>query len=186
MPLESCIVENVLDSHALLSLKNYARNIPFKKVEKGNNTFLYLTQVPPNVTKVLQVAMEKAVGAKLKEVITFLRLNTSELDTEFRIHTDAKVLNQKPEVSAVFYLDTDSFSGTALFEHKIYGRYGKPEGEIFTEDDGNWNCYLKYFAVENSMFICNSDLYHGRFPWKSYGKDQSDGRIVIVKFMRYI
>jgi hypothetical protein len=85
----------------------------------------------------------------------------------------------------VFYLESSSISkpsGTAFFKHPVYNdrhnesTAGSPQ--IIVNDDGLWEKYYQYDAVENSMLLYNAQLYHGRQPWAV-----NHDRIVIVKFM---
>jgi hypothetical protein len=174
------IVENVLPETVFKELEKALDGAFFKSYDVGGNQ-LYYHEIPNGVAKLLSDVCSREVGKELSTILSFARLNTPELNTEFRVHADSVIFNQKPTIASVFYLKDSIDSGTALFEHPVYGKKhvaGK-NPQIILEDDGKWHAYKKYYAKANTMFIYNSDLYHGRFPWKV-----NEERIVLVNFMR--
>jgi len=174
------VLNNVLDEKEFSSIKFYLKNSikDFKSFDVGHDHSLYFHLIPKHVKQKLNKAVMDTVG-DFEDVLTFARLNTPTKNTEFRIHADSKIFGKQPNLAAVFYLDSSTDSGTAFFEHPVYGKtHTPPNPQIITEDDGDWNNYHQYNAIENSMLLYNSDLYHGRQPWAV-----KEERIVIVKFM---
>jgi len=184
------ILNNIFEDKEFQSLRNYfKRSIKdFKPFDVGHEHSLYFHLVPKPINQQLNSVIKNAVG-EFEDILTFARLNTPDKNTEFRIHADSKIFQKQPNLAAVFYLDSSDTSGTAFFEHPVYGKEHKqPHPQIFTKDDiiagvtdvshSQWNKYHQYNAVENSMLLYKSDLYHGRQPWAV-----QEERIVIVKFM---
>jgi hypothetical protein len=180
-------VENVLTKLEFKDLNSYCRRSNFKCLIREDNTPMYFKEVPESINNIFNKVASDAWGKPLKDIYSFVRLNTKMHDTVFRVHSDSKVLDQQPQVAALFYLETSDTSGTAFFDHPQHGHCAIDEDYyVFTEDDNLWEIRDRYYAKANSMIVYDSRLFHGRFPWESYGKDQKDGRIVVVKFMREI
>ncbi|WP_396189898.1 hypothetical protein [Flavobacterium sp.] len=181
------VIENVLGQEMFNNTVLVGRHSKFKKVDVGLGDTLYLAEVPKNLEQHLINAVSGATGFNLSCIQSFFRLNTPDLNNAIRIHADSLINGIKPTVAGVFYLESMPGTGTALFEHKIFGRYSKDPSRnaIYKREEG-WSAYMKYEAVANTMFVYNSDFYHARFPWEAYGHDKTDGRIVVVLFMRQV
>jgi hypothetical protein len=180
-------IENILDDKKFKELVAYCRRQPFKGLVREDNTVMYFKELPESINSILNKIASDVWGKPLHDIYSFIRLNSSVHDTVFRVHSDSKVVDQHPQVAALFYLEDSETSGTAFFEHPLHGHIAKDSGYyVFTEEDEAWEIKDKYYAKANSMIVYDSRLFHGRFPWISYGKNEKDGRIVIVKFMREI
>lgn len=179
-------VENVLSEGDFRRALIAGRKACYQRVSKGSGKYLHLAPVPMIINKPLHEAMEFGTGCRLLEIVSFYRLNSLKLDTEFRVHCDTVIQGEIPDYACVFYLENSGDSGTALFEHPEHGRSDESRLSIFDEDDGKWEVYFRNYAKANSMFIYDSSLFHGRFPWASKGYTKQDGRIVIVKFMKAV
>jgi hypothetical protein len=176
---------NVLSQDELLDLKRYCRSPGYKRMPTGDGAFIFYKETPKDINSKLTEQVRTATGKNLQDIISFVRLNTAIHDTEFRVHADQDIFGQLPTVAGLFYLDSSDITGTAFFRHPVYGNKAiKKEHFIFTEDDGQWKIDNMIYAQENSMITYDAQLYHARQPWVSQGKNQKDGRIVIVKFMR--
>jgi hypothetical protein len=174
------VLNNIFEEQEFNSLKNYFKKSikDFKPFDVGYNHNLYFQSVPKPINDHLNKTIKDTVGT-FSDILTFARLNTPDKNTEFRIHSDSKIFNKQPNLAAVFYLESSDTSGTAFFEHPVYGKEHKqPHPQIFAKDDKQWNKYYQYNAVANSMLLYNAHLYHGRQPWAV-----QEERIVIVKFM---
>lgn len=178
---------NVLSKEYFKLLDNYCRKASYRRLPKEDNTYMFYTDVPDSVDQIITKVIEDNLNTKIENIYSFVRINTSLHDIGFRIHADSKVFNKQPTLACVFYLNDSDISGTAFFEHPKHGKEASDDNHwVFTEDDGNWSIHNKVYEQKNSMIVYNSRLFHGRFPWVSYGKTKRDGRIVLVKFMREI
>lgn len=148
---------------------------------------MYASRLPAHIDAVLTAKAAELIGKKIESIASFARLNNSRLDTSFRIHSDAFIRNKKPDYACIYYLNTNLDSGTAFYKHADYGdKWCKGNPNIFTKDDGKWERYFLAPEIANSMVIFDSDLYHGRYPWQSYGVDRKDSRIVVVNFIKVL
>ena len=178
-------IENVLSDDLFNRFRKYCKNLKYINMTRENNTTIYVNKIPRELDDHLTKLAEDAIGKQLEIVHSFIRLNTSIHDIGFRVHSDGKVLDKFITIAAIFYLDTSKDSGTGFYKHPEHGDKAlNEEYHVFTEDDGKWELYDKFYEKENTMIVYDAKLFHGRFPWKSRGTRAKDGRIVIVKFMR--
>jgi hypothetical protein len=178
------IVWDVLSEHDFKQLEHNGRFARFRPIPKENGTNLYCCEISPRYDFLLSQAMAEAVGKQLRNIVSFYRLNTSKLDTEFRVHCDSVIQGEMTDWACVFYLNDSASSGTAFYEHPVYGRHDESKLAIFNEDDGRWTPYYRYYAARNSMLVYPAKVFHGRFPWRATGDNKRDGRIVVAKFMK--
>jgi hypothetical protein len=176
------VIENVLEDSDFYALREDLES--HKSEFKGYNVIgnlLYYREISKDTQEKLNDAIHRTLGKKPKNILSFARLNTAILNTEFRIHSDGDIFGESPNLAAVYYLRTDS-SGTALYEHPRHGkRWGRRGSNVHLTDDGLWKKYHECNSRENSMFLYESDLWHGRYPWVV-----EEDRIVIVMFMRVL
>jgi len=180
------VIGKVFNDQDFQSLKSYMQRSvrDFKPFDVGYDHNLYFHMIPKPTNLVLSQAIENSIGRPVQDVLTFARLNSADKNTEFRVHSDSKIFNKQPNLAAVFYFESstpEKPSGTAFFKHPQYGdrhKVGMDSPQIIPNDDGQWEKYYQYDAVENSMLLYNAHLYHGRQPWA-----MNHDRIVIVKFM---
>ena len=177
------VIGNILDAVLLERLRKHAINASYNKMWLDEETCMHYAWPLKLVNDTINEKIETKTGMKFRDIASFLRLNTSLIDNEFRVHNDAAIQGVKPTHAAVFYLEDSFVSGTALFSHPEHGK-SSDEVKIFTKDDGLWKPYFNYYARENSLLLYDANLFHGRFPWQAFGKTKYDGRIVLVKFLK--
>jgi hypothetical protein len=175
-------IDKVLCNSDFVSLRDslYGSVSGFKPYDVIGS-LLYYQLIPNEIDQEINKVIDESLGIKHKDILTFARLNTPLLNTEFRIHSDGVILGKQPNLACVYYLKTSNSSGTSLYKHPTHGdRWNSrvTPSNVFLEDDGLWEEYHRYYALENSMFLYNAQLWHGRFPWVV-----TEDRIVIVKFM---
>lgn len=175
---------NTLPEDIYKESKAIAKRLRYSPVKVENGEFFFLARVPSFINDSLNKAAEELVGKPLEDIASFYRLNSFIHDTKFRIHCDSEIQGRKPTHACVFYLYTHVDSGTALYEHQVYGREDGASLAIFDSDDGLWKAWHKVYAEENKLLVYKSSLFHGRFPWQCWGTSKEDGRLVIVKFLK--
>jgi hypothetical protein len=179
-PIDVTIASDVMDHTEFRTAVRFGNLGSWHRVDKGNGTDLYYKDAPKQVRAVVHARMERAIGALLHPIVQFYRLNSSVHDTDFRVHCDNVINGKKPHVASVFYLDDITDSGTAFFEHPVYGMSDPDQLIIFDKDDGAWREIARVQSRANSMVIYPATVFHGRYPWQ-----QKQERIVLVSFMRY-
>jgi len=175
---------NILDATDLAALRHRANLVSFRKIPVGLNQSIMLAAMPNDISITLRNAAEFGVHHPLQLLSSMLRLNTTVCDAEPRIHTDNDIGGVRPVYGSVSYLEDGppGLHGTALYEHPEYGR-GSDDVSVFTDNTG-WEPWYINQAKANSMFLFKSNLYHGRYPWTTYGVSQLTGRKVVVQFYR--
>lgn len=171
------VFDDVLPEEDLNALRRQAKG-DFEERDTGYATLL-VKRPDFKANNLLNNVIRNHCQSYINDFVSFLRLNKPDFDTAFRVHADRDPLGDGRicNMAAVFYLEEDD-SGTALFRHPDHGDRAK-EKYVFTEDDGKWEVYFKCQSKANRLFLYDSKLFHGRFPWK-VNKD----RVVLVKFMR--
>lgn len=172
------IIDDVLSPEDFDILKQQTLG-DFKTVDTGYDN-LWLQHPNARINNLLTNLICRKMGERLVDFCSFIRRTTPTFDTKFRVHADRNPMGdgKRAHMAAVLYMDTDETTGTALFSHRTLGSMCKDKS-VFTEDDGLWQPYFKCESVANRLFIYNSDLFHGRYPW-TVEKD----RHVLVKFMQ--
>jgi hypothetical protein len=182
MEFDSLVIEDVFPKEEFEALKQYLRACKYKPLDKKND-FLYYSELPKQAIDKLINKVNEVTQMNLKEIVTFARLNTSVIDARVRIHADNIVFGKQPKFAFVYYLETNSESGTALLSSPTYGKERLDmKMSVFTEI-GDWEVTKFNPELENSLFLYRSVLYHSRWPPISRGIDEKDGRIIIVSFL---
>lgn len=176
---EPLTINDVLDLHTYNLLTASVQETEFKAIPLGAGVKMYATEAPQEVTEAVWSIVSLAIGKELKTIAMFVRYNDEFMDTSFRIHSDGEVLGEQPTVACVLYLNSGE-TGTALFEHDIYGSYPADwEDKVHTEDDMGWVVVNYAPQVANSMFIYDARQFHSRYP------HQADGpRFTLVGFFK--
>ncbi len=156
----------------------------------GDHSF-HIARVPDSFNRFIFDSLESAIGSKPKVTASFLRLSTSEKDSDIRIHTDA---NMNSDYAWVFYFtdppDDKDYYGTAFFSHYHHGKKfaaaDKVENDrLLIKDSGDLSKFKRYSICKmkkNRLLIYSTEFFHCRYPFKGWGTDKSNGRVVSVGF----
>ena len=115
------IIDEFLRDNILNKLNNYLVN--FKEFDAGDKKFWIMNSTQDfdswMVNKISEIE-----NKKINNILSFFRIATNELDTDWRIHCDSIINGQQPTRAIVLYLSDpglEELNGTALWEHKDYG-----------------------------------------------------------------
>lgn len=193
------IVDDVLNKEDFQDLQNYCfEENRFQSVAKGDHIY-HVAYVPESLNDKLKSVLEEIHGKKVNISISFLRLATSKLDTDLRIHCDNGNVGGafKPTHGAIFYVThkIDNINGTALWKHHQYG-YTCPDDfddqqiqeKIMCdkEDATKWSLSTIIGGVENRLVTYPAKYFHSKYPRVMWGKNQKDGRIALPIFYTLI
>jgi len=153
----------------------------------GNGETFYLKFPSPYLDLALFKILEEHYKCSITSIVAFLRLNTGLLDNKLRIHSDRDMLGDTPSHAAVYYITEDKTTenGTAFYRHKLHGEYHHEDIEQGEEEYGDESLWERTGLVQgnaNSMVTYPANRFHGRFPHKSWGKDETDGRLIWTAF----
>ena len=174
-------IDNLMMLEPFLEISRVSRRVKYLPVPLDEKTTMYAARVPLFLKKQFHTAVRRHFG-DVEFLATFYRLNTSKVDTSIRIHSDSEINEVKPDFGMVFYLEDDPGSGTALYSHKVFGDSSRAN-RVFDNEAG-WEQSFVSQSRANKLFIFNSNLFHGRTPWKAKGVDATDGRVVICTFAK--
>lgn len=150
-------------------------------------------------------------GADIEMILSFYRLATNEIDTDWRIHSDLNINGQRPSHAGVLYFstpDSDVYKpelesegvvinpsmdlyGTAFWSHRDYGSALKPETtdeeynrllEVDANDISRWELDSIVSAKENRLLTYQANLFHSKYPNRAWSDSNGKGRMVLVMF----
>ena len=166
------IVDNFLPKYT--DIKRYSQNAEFKKEVIGNRDF-HLATIPKHIhVPIYNLIESRYFSNKIIPNTCYLRISTSDFDTDIRIHTD----QNHCDYVGVLYMTENKYelSGTAFWEHPKYGNslyLGAKEKEIDNiieyegKDDSIWKLDTVIGARENRLLIYPSNMFHSRYPFQS-------------------
>jgi len=131
-------------------------------------------------------------GNIAEPILSFFRISNDILDTNWRIHSDLKIDGQKPDRALVLYISPrkiDELHGTALWEHKIYGK-SLPDNttdeefdKLIIKESENLNAWTLNSVIgynQNRAISYPANYFHSKYPNKSW----EQGREVFVMFYK--
>tara|TARA_R110001599_G_scaffold78399_1_gene213160 strand:+ start:697 stop:1272 length:576 start_codon:yes stop_codon:yes gene_type:complete len=165
----------------------------FKEVVVGDKSFYVQT---PSVAfnEIVSSKISLLEGAPIKNILSFFRVSTDALDTDWRIHCDQKINGEQPDRAVVLFMSPSKseseLSGTAFWKHESYG-YSLPSSSneefdrMLLEDSNDlskWELNTVIGHKENRLISYPSSYFHSKYPNKSW----EDGRVVFVMFYSHV
>jgi len=130
----------------------------------------------------------------IENILGFFRVSNDMLDTNWRIHSDLNIQGEKPDRALVLYISPrkiNELHGTALWEHKVYGK-SLPDNTTNEEFDrmitkesenlGAWTLNSVIGYKQNRAISYPANYFHSKYPNKSW----KSGREVFVMFYKTI
>jgi hypothetical protein len=162
----------------------------FKGVEVGDKVF-HVHFSSDAVTQMIERAVSAREGSKVKNILSFYRVATDTIDTDWRIHSDQKINGQQPLRAVVLYLspspEPHGLTGTAFWKHHKYG-HKLPENtpnEEFdralledSNDISKWELSSVVGHVPNRLVSYPASYFHSKYPNEAW----PDGRVIFVMF----
>ena len=133
-------------------------------------------------------------GNIVDPIIGFFRVSNDVLDTNWRIHSDLNVEGQKPDRALVLYISPrkiDDLHGTALWEHKKYGKSlpnsvtNEEFDRLIIKESENLDMWTLNSVIgynQNRAISYPANYFHSKYPNKSW----KSGREVFVMFYKTI
>ena len=161
----------------------------FEEFITGDKTF-YVQAPSDGFNELVASKISRLEGRPVRNILSFFRVATDVLDTDWRIHSDQKINGQQPDRAVVLFMSPShsdiELNGTAFWEHETYGHVmpmvDNDEFDRMLMEDANDTCRWKLNTVighrENRLISYPSSYFHSKYPnrgWKS-------GRIVFVMF----
>jgi hypothetical protein len=164
-------------------------NQDFAEYIVGDKTF-YVQLSDSLFDKTVIDLISKKENNKINNILSFFRMSTDVLDTDWRIHSDLNIMGQRPDRAAVLYMTPrviNDLHGTAFWSHRVYGDSLPPHVTDKEFDDmiikeanevDQWELQSVIGYKQNRLVSYNANYFHSKYPNKSW----VEGRIVYVIF----
>ena len=173
------------------------------KLHKAGGAGFEVARLPERLSTAMTDRVSAILQKPIKMRYSFLRLSTLDIDVTMRIHTDT---GMRADYACLVYLSDapedrafDELYGTAFWRHEKYGKswtlpnekahfinIDKKEHDRLITDDSQdpskWKMDSFVSVKKNRMLIYPTSIFHSRYPWKGWGKDQTDGRTIWMMF----
>ena len=125
-------------------------------------------------------------------ILGFFRVSNDTLDTNWRIHSDLNIQGKKPDRALVLYISPKKITdlhGTALWEHKTYGKSlpnnvtDEEFDRMISKESENLNMWTLNSVIgyeQNRAISYPANYFHSKYPNKSW----KSGREVFVMFYK--
>ena len=186
------IIDDFIEAKLFEETTKQLNTNKFVEFIAGNKSF-YI-QKPNSVFNSYVLSKLKSVeGCDLENILSFFRVSTDKLDTTWRIHSDLNIEGQKPDRAVVMYMsprEREELHGTALWEHKIYGKKlpkdttNEEYNRMITTEAENldmWKLSSVIGYEQNRLISYPANYFHSKYPNKSWEK----GRQVFVMFYKF-
>ena len=112
----------------------------------------------------------------VENILEFFRVSNDMLDTNWRRHSDLKIEGQQPDRALVLYISPrkiNELHGTALWEHKIYGK-SLPDNttdeefdRLITKESENLDAWTLNSVIgykQNRAISYPANYFHSKYP----------------------
>ena len=171
---------------------SYLKKGKYQKIKAGEKNF-YIQESPKSFTNFILTKLSIIEQKPLENILSFFRVSNDNLDTQWRIHSDLIINQQKPDRAAVLYMsprEREELHGTAFWEHDIYGKklphhvtedeYNKMI-ELDSEQLEKWRLVSVVGYEQNRIISYPANYFHSKYPNMSW----KEGRQVYVMFYKY-
>ena len=186
------IIDDFIDENLFKIATDYLKKGEFIKHTSGEKDF-YVQESPESFNKYVLGKLGVIEGRPLENILSFFRVSTTALDTQWRIHSDLKIKGEYPDRAAVIYMsprELETLNGTAFWEHDIYGKSlpshvdDKEYDQMIRVDSENlekWRLVSVAGYEQNRLISYPANYFHSKYPNQSW----EEGREVFVIFYKY-
>ena len=186
------IIDDFLPEWMLDDIKSNLTNNNFVEHVVGDKPF-YTQPSNPVIDKYILDKLGKIEGKELQNILSFFRVSTDKLDTNWRIHSDLNIEGQNPDRAIVLYISkstNEDLHGTALWSHKKYGKKlpkdttNEEFDRMITSESENldmWKLNSVIGYEQNRVISYPANYFHSKYPNKSW----RSGREVFVMFYKF-
>jgi hypothetical protein len=184
-------IDNFLSKQVLENTVKDLNSKSYQEFKTPGKSF-YVQQVNSEFMRLVAESLSKAEGNRVDPILGFFRVSNEELDNEWRIHSDLKIEGQQPDRALVLYISPrvlSSLHGTALWEHKIYGRSlpdntsNEEFNRLISSESENLDMWTLDTVIgyrQNRAISYPASYFHSKYPNKSW----QSGREVFVMFYK--
>jgi len=183
------LVDDFLDKESYDLISKQLEDSEFEEVVVGDKSFWI---VPSNGMMDIAVTsrLEAIEGRPIRNILSFFRMSSETVDTDWRIHSDQKINGEQPDRAVVLFVSENhsdiELTGTAFWEHEEYGHVmpsvSNKEFDRMLKEEANDTCRWKLNTVighrENRLISYPSSYFHSKYPNKSW----KERRMIFVMF----
>jgi hypothetical protein len=185
------IKDNFLSESSYIQLMNHLNSNKFNEVDTGEKSF-WVQPSSESFNELVSFELEFIERKPVKPLLQFFRVSTDKVDTDWRIHADTIIKNEKPDRAVVLYLSeskSKDLHGTAFWSHKKMGESMPTEisnfgfDEMLKNDSNNldmWELKSVVGYKPNRLISYPANYFHSKYPNISW----EEGRIVYVMFYK--
>ena len=152
----------------------------------------YIQHATPSFINYVCGSLSTIEGKTVDPIIGFFRVSNDVLDTNWRIHSDLNIQGEKPDRALVLYISPrikENLHGTALWEHKKYGKSlpntvtNEEFDRMIMKESENLNMWTLNSVIgynQNRAISYPANYFHSKYPNKSW----KSGREVFVMFYK--
>lgn len=185
------IIDDFLDKELYDSIMSVLSLDSFNEVVVGEKSF-WIHSSDESIDSIIINKINALEGIERRNILSFFRVATDKVDTDWRIHSDAIINGERPDRALVLYLSPstmDGLHGTAFWEHKSIG-HCLPKNVSFdmfdemliqeSNDRSRWDLQsvVGYKVNRAVCYPCN--YFHSKYPNEGW----ADGRMVYVMFYK--
>jgi len=181
--------DDFLSSEWYEATKEELASNDFEEVVAGYDTF-YVQMPSDGFNDLVRSKISRLEGRPVRNILSFFRIATDTLDTDWRIHSDQKINGEQPDRAIVLFMSPSysdiELNGTAFWKHKKYG-YALPKStddefdRMLSEESNDmskWDLNTVIGHRENRLISYPSSCFHSKYPNKGW----KEGRVVFVMF----
>ena len=181
--------DDFLSSEWYEATKEELASNDFEEVVAGYDTF-YVQMPSDGFNEIVKSKISRLEGRPVRNILSFFRIATDTLDTDWRIHSDQKINGEQPDRAIVLFMSPSrsdiELNGTAFWKHKKYG-YALPKStddefdRMLSEESNDmskWDLNTVIGHRENRLISYPSSYFHSKYPNKGW----KEGRVVFVMF----
>jgi len=186
-------IDDFLPSYILDETTKDLSSQDYEEYKTPNKSF-YIQQASHSFMNHVCGSLSAFEGNIVDPIIGFFRVSNEELDTDWRIHSDLNIQGEKPDRALVLYISpkkVDYLHGTALWEHKTYGKSlpnhvtNKEFDRMILKESENLDMWTLNSVIgyeQNRAISYPASYFHSKYPNKSW----KSGREVFVMFYKTI
>jgi hypothetical protein len=185
------VLDDFLSEELYDKTHNKLKSNDFEVVDTGEKKF-WVQFSDDDFNKSVLDKLKEVEGREVENVLSFFRLSTDVVDTDWRIHSDTIINDDRPAKSIIIYFsesEMEGIHGTAFWTHNELGP--KLPRDISEErynymilNEANnldlWTLDSVIGYKTNRALISNVDYFHSKYPNKSW----ESGRMIYIMFYK--
>ena len=184
-------VDNFLDEKSFKEITNKLNSNEYFEYQTPGKSF-WIQESDEDFNGCILQKLEEIEGNKLEDILGFFRISNDIIDTNWGIHSDLNIMGEKPDRALVLYISprkTNELQGTALWEHKDYGKLlpkqttNEEYDRMVLNESENLDAWRLDSVVgynKNRAISYPAHYFHSKYPNKSW----KGGRQVFVMFYK--